>query len=445
MELQAQKARSRNAAAVENDDWVELKPEAKDFDFVCYDTLQAEVIITKYRRVKTKGKTLYQLVFDRTPFYAACGGQAGDRGELICGTEHLAVIDTIKENNLPIHIVEQLPADPTADFVAVVDRPLRLGSARNHSATHLLHQALRTVLGNHVEQKGSQVTPEGLRFDFSHFQKMSDEELRRVEQLVNRAIRENYPLVENRNCTVDEAKSVGAMMLFGEKYGDKVRMVRFGESVELCGGTHVTATGCIGQFKIISESAISAGVRRIEAITGEAAERYVDLLVDSMREIQTIVRNPSVAQAVKAVVDENAELRHAVEQSRREKMLSLVESLSGEIGQMKSNNGVIVVARRIELPVEMIRDFAFRLKDSIPNLALVVGVAEGEKVNLAVALGSEVVVRGINAGETVRTASREIEGGGGGQPFFAMAGGKKPEGLDAAIAKAKSLIEDKLK
>ena len=274
-ELQKQKERSRNAAAVDTDDWVELFP-ISESKFVGYDSLEADVRISRYRRVKTKNKTYYQLVFDQTPFYGNSGGQVGDQGILESDGGTVRVTDTQKENNLTVHIVENLPEDITATFHAVVDKQLRDASANNHSATHLMHKALRTVLGTHVEQKGSLVTPEYLRFDFSHFQKVTDEQIREVERLVNHDIRANFPLEERRDCPIDEARTLGAMMLFGEKYGDRVRVVKYGDSVELCGGTHVSATGNIGLFKIVGESAISAGVRRIEAVTGVAAEQFVD-------------------------------------------------------------------------------------------------------------------------------------------------------------------------
>ena len=318
-ELQKQKERSRNAAAVDTDDWVELFP-IDESKFVGYDTLEADVRISRYRRVKTKNKTYYQLVFDQTPFYGNSGGQVGDKGVITANGETIRITDTQKENNLTVHLVDQLPQDVTATFHAVVDKELRAGSANNHTATHLLHKALRTVLGTHVEQKGSLVTPEYLRFDFSHFQKVTDEQIREVERLVNRDIRANYPLQERRDCPIEEARTLGAMMLFGEKYGERVRVVKYGDSVELCGGTHVSATGNIGFFKILGESAISAGVRRIEAVTGAFAEKYVYQLESLLKSVQNALNNPSVEQAVKRLIDENAEMSRQIEEKKQEQI-----------------------------------------------------------------------------------------------------------------------------
>ena len=433
VELQAQKARSRNAAAVENDDWVELVQGATT-EFVGYDNLSAEVKIVRYRRVTTKGKTLYQLVFDRTPFYANSGGQVGDKGTISADGKTLAVVDTIKENGLPIHIVSELPENVEATFVAVVDEESRLASARHHSVTHLMHKALRSILGSHVEQKGSLVCPEYLRFDFSHFQKVTDEELRQVEREVNRMIRANYALDENRECSIEEAQKAGAMMLFGEKYGDKVRMIRFGESVELCGGTHVSATGVIGQFKIVSESAISAGVRRIEAIAGSVAEEAGYKVEETLKEIQKTVGSPVLLQAIKKMMDDNAELRKEIEGFRAEK----AKLVAAEIGKLLGDKRV--VSKIVDMPVEMVKDAVYALRTANPDVAIVLGSREGGKPQLAVAVGDNLVKAGVKAGDVVRTAAKEMQGGGGGQPFYATAGGKNPEGLEKAIAVAEELI-----
>ena len=433
VELQAQKARSRNAAAQENDDWVELVAGATT-EFVGYDNLTAEVKIVRYRRVTTKGKTLYQLVFDRTPFYANSGGQVGDKGYIEADGKRFAILDTIKENGLPIHIVNELPESVEASFVAVVDEESRLASARHHSVTHLMHKALRDILGSHVEQKGSLVCPEYLRFDFSHFQKVTDEELRAVERAVNRMIRANYALDENRECSIEDAQKAGAMMLFGEKYGDKVRMIRFGESVELCGGTHVSATGVIGQFKIVAESAISAGVRRIEAIAGGVAEEEGYKTEEKLNEIQKTVGSPALLQAIRKMMEDNAELRKEIEGFRAEK----AKGVAAEIGKLIGEE--VVVSKVVEMPVDMLKDAIYALRTANPDVAIVLGSREGGKPMLAVAVGDNLVKAGVKAGDIVRGAAKEMQGGGGGQPFYATAGGKNPEGLERAIAVAEEMI-----
>ena len=439
VELQAQKARSRNAAVVENDDWVELQAGVSS-EFVGYDSLTAEVKIVRYRKVTTKGKTLYQLVFDRTPFYANSGGQVGDKGTIEAAGKVVAVVDTIKENGLPIHIVTELPEDVNATFVAVVNEESRLASARHHSVTHLMHKALRDVLGTHVEQKGSLVCPEYLRFDFSHFQKVTEEELREVERRVNRMIRANYALDERRDCTIEEAQAAGAMMLFGEKYGDKVRMIRFGESVELCGGTHVAATGQIGMFKIVAESAISAGVRRIEAVAGAVAEERLYAIEETLKEVQKSVGSPALLQAIKKMIDDNAELRKEIEGFRAEKAKALADGL----GKLIAESDKKVLSKVVDMPVDMVKDAVYALRTANPEVAIVLGSREGGKPMLAVAVGDALVAKGVKAGDIVRTAAKEMQGGGGGQPFYATAGGKNPEGLEKAIAVAEELILAKL-
>ncbi len=433
VELQAQKARSRNAAVVENDDWVELVAGATT-EFVGYDTLTSEVKIVRYRKVTTKGKTLYQLVFDRTPFYANSGGQVGDKGVIVADGKSLAVIDTIKENGLPIHIVAELPENVEAVFTAIVDEESRLASARHHSVTHLMHKALRDILGTHVEQKGSLVCPDYLRFDFSHFQKVSDEELREVERAVNRMIRADYPLDENRECSIEEAQKAGAMMLFGEKYGDKVRMVRFGDSVELCGGTHVAATGQIGHFRIVAESAISAGVRRIEAIAGAVADEAEYRMEELLKEVRKCVGSPALLQSLKKMIDDNAELRKQIEGFVAEK----AKTVAAEIGKLLGDKKV--VSKIIDMPVDQVKDAIYALRTSNPDVAIVLGSREGGKPMLAVAVGDNLVKAGVKAGDIVRTAAKEMQGGGGGQPFYATAGGKNPEGLEKAVATAEEMI-----
>ena len=435
-ELQKQKERSRNAAAVDTDDWVELFP-ISESKFVGYDSLEADVRISRYRRVKTKNKTYYQLVFDQTPFYGNSGGQVGDQGILESDGGTVRVTDTQKENNLTVHIVENLPEDITATFHAVVDKQLRDASANNHSATHLMHKALRTVLGTHVEQKGSLVTPEYLRFDFSHFQKVTDEQIREVERLVNHDIRANFPLEERRDCPIDEARTLGAMMLFGEKYGDRVRVVKYGDSVELCGGTHVSATGNIGLFKIVGESAISAGVRRIEAVTGGAAEQFVYGLEDLLRAVQKHLNNPSIEQAVRRLIEENAEMSHQIEQVTQERIAALTQAFAKAVVE---EEGMHLIARQISANSDVIKGIAFGLRPMFADLVFVGGTTVGEKVSLTVMLGEEIVDQGINASQVIREAAKEINGGGGGQPFFATAGGKNADGLDNAILKAVELI-----
>ena len=435
-ELQKQKERSRNAAAVDTDDWVELFP-ISESKFVGYDSLEADVRISRYRRVKTKNKTYYQLVFDQTPFYGNSGGQVGDQGILESDGGTVRVTDTQKENNLTVHLVEKLPEDITATFHAVVDKQLRDASANNHSATHLMHKALRTVLGTHVEQKGSLVTPEYLRFDFSHFQKVTDEQIREVERLVNYDIRANFPLEERRDCPIDEARTLGAMMLFGEKYGDRVRVVKYGDSVELCGGTHVSATGNIGLFKIVGESAISAGVRRIEAVTGGAAEQFVYGLEDLLRAVQKHLNNPSIEQAVRRLIEENAEMSHQIEQVTQERIAALTQAFAKAVVE---EDGMHLIARQISANSDVIKGIAFGLRPMFADLVFVGGTTVGEKVSLTVMLGEEIVAQGVNASQVIREAAKEINGGGGGQPFFATAGGKNADGLDNAILKAVELI-----
>lgn len=436
VELQRQKERSRNAAAVDTDDWVELLPIVES-RFVGYDTLESDVRISRYRRVKAKNKTYFQLVFDHTPFYGNSGGQTGDKGYIEAGGERITVTDTLKENNLTIHLVDRLPADLAADFHAVVDAGARAATAANHTATHLLHKALRRVLGTHVEQKGSLVCPDYLRFDFSHFQKVTDEQIREVERLVNADIRSDYALEERRDCPIDEARSMGAMMLFGEKYGERVRVIRYGESVELCGGTHVARTGNIGFFKILSESATSAGVRRIEAVTGERAEQIIYAAEDTMRDISDYLHNPQVLQAVKKMFESNEALSKEVETMRREQVAQWADKI---IASTPERRGVQLIATQTDRTPEFVRDLAYCLRARAPKLVLVQGSVNDGKPMLTVMLGEEITAQGVNAGAVVREAAKLMQGGGGGQAFFATAGGKNPDGLQAAIDKAVELI-----
>ncbi len=435
-ELQTQKERSRNAAAVDTDDWVELMP-LKESVFTGYDTLTDTVHIARYRRVTSKGRTSYQLVFDRTPFYGNSGGQIGDVGYIENANERIAVVATEKENGQIIQIVEQLPENPTAEFRAVVDAEKRQAAANNHTATHLLHEALRKVLGTHVEQKGSMVTPEMLRFDFSHFQKVTPAQLREVEQLVNRAVRADYPLEEKRGATKEEAAAAGAMMLFGEKYGDRVRMVRFGTSVELCGGTHTRATGTIGLFKILNESAISAGVRRIEAVTGEQAERILYAAEDTLTSLGEALHNSQVETAVRKMLESNDALSKEVESMRREQVAQWAEKIAAST---PVREGMQLIAMQTDRRADFIKDLAYNLRSRSPQLVFVVGTVSEGKPSLTVMLGEEITSRGVNAGAVVREAAKLMQGGGGGQAFFATAGGKNPDGLQAAIDKAVELI-----
>ncbi len=440
-ELAAQKARSRNAAAVDTDDWVELFPLPQS-EFTGYDTLTDEVKIARYRRVTSKGKTTYQLVFDKTPFYGNSGGQVGDTGTIESINEKIDIVATEKENGLIIHIVNQLPENPEATFTAKVNGEERQAAANNHSATHLMHEALREVLGLHVEQKGSLVTPQSLRFDFSHFQKVTPEELREVERRVNRKIRANYPLEENREATKEEAEAAGAMMLFGEKYGDKVRMVKFGSSVELCGGTHTSATGTIGMFKILSEGAISAGVRRIEAVTGQKAEEMLYAVEDTMSSLAEALHNSQVMVAVKKMIESNESLSKEVEEMRKEQIAQVADRF---FSNLQEQEGMQLVSAVMPRRADFVKDLAYNLRARAPKLVFVVGVVNDGKPNLTIMLGEEITAAGVNAGAVVREAAKLMQGGGGGQAFFATAGGKNPEGLKAAIDKAVELIAAQVK
>ena len=382
------------------------------------------------------------MVFDKTPFYGNSGGQVGDTGYIESANEKIEIVATEKENGLIIHIANQLPENLEAEFHAVVNPAKRQCSANNHTATHLLHAALRKVLGSHVEQKGSMVSPDSLRFDFSHFQKMTDEEIRAVEHEVNEKIRLNSPLDENREATQEEAQAAGAMMLFGEKYGDKVRMVRFGSSVELCGGTHTSATGNIGMFKIVSESAISAGVRRIEAVTGEKAEATIYAAQDLLASLGEMLGNSQLIPAIKRLVENNEALSKEVEAMQKEQLNAITEKI---VENTSEENGYFVVARQMNHSADFVKNLAYNLRARKSNLVLVVGSAAAGKATLTIMLGDDIVAKGVDAGAVVREAAKAIQGGGGGQKFFATAGGKNPDGLTVAIEKAKELILAALK
>ncbi len=442
-ELEAQKNRSRNASAVETDDWIEVNPAAESI-FVGYDhTSYKGVYIARYRRVTSKGKTHYQIVLDYTPFYGNMGGQVGDTGYLIDtkSGEKTMITDTQKENNLTVHIASSLPEDVKAEFEAVVNTDRRMASAANHTATHLMHHALREVLGTHVEQKGSLVTPDYLRFDFSHFQKVTDQELRQVEHKVNAAIRANFILEENRHCTMDQAKDMGAMMLFGEKYGDTVRVVKYGHSVELCGGLHVPATGNIGLFRITSEGSSAAGIRRIEAVTAAAAEELCYHHDDVLKELANALGTNQFVTAIKKMSEESAEMAKQMGQIRQARDRYLVEELmeqSEPIGDYR------VVSKRLDIVPDSIKSVAFELRNRIGDMAAVFGSHFGGKPSLTVALSDSAVALGLNAGAIVREAAKHIQGGGGGQPHYATAGGKNSEGIEAAMNAALDIIKAKL-
>lgn len=437
-EMAAQKERSRSAAAVNLDDWVELIADDTQ-EFVGYDYLETEVQITRYRRVSTKGKTLFQLVFNITPFYGEGGGQIGDQGELVSPSETLPILDTQKENGLIVHITNRLPEDLTQTFTARVNAQRRTAIANNHTTTHLLHHALREVLGTHVEQKGSFVSDEYLRFDFSHFQKVTDAELEKVAALVNRQIMANYPLEERRGVPIAEAKKMGAMAIFGEKYGDLVRVVKFGESVELCGGTHACATGQIGFFLVLAESSVSAGVRRIEAVTAVKAEEYVMNHFRMMKEMENMFKsNRSLLENIKGMLDENESLRKDVERFENEGLQIAKKALKNNCRTVRD---ICYISQVVNMSPAKAKDLAFQLKGECPNLILVLGGVFNGKPYLTVMINENLVKEyDLHAGQIVKDAAQEMKGGGGGQPFFATAGGSNPDGVEKAIARAEKLI-----
>jgi alanyl-tRNA synthetase len=437
-ELQKQKDRSRAATAIETDDWVQVHPET-EIRFVGYDQLTAQVKILKYRKVSQKQKSFYQLVLNNTPFYPEGGGQVGDTGFIESNGIKTTVFDTKKENNLIIHLSETLPSDPTSTFSAVVNGENRQASASNHSATHLLHHALRTVLGTHVEQKGSLVNPSYLRFDFSHFSKVTDEELAQVEALVIQAIRQNNALDEQRSVPMETAKEMGAMALFGEKYGDAVRVIKFGDSVELCGGTHVSSTGKIGMFKIITETAVAAGIRRIEAITSTAAEHYFVEKAERLDQISLALKNPKdVVKAVEDLQAKNVNLQREIEVLQKERAMNVKGELKGKIQQI---GDVHFLGEILSLDGGSIKDILFQLKGETENFLGVLGGNEGETCTLSIIVSDSIIAaKGFNASAMIREAAKHIQGGGGGQPFFATAGGKNPSGLQAALDEIRSKL-----
>ncbi len=437
VEMQKQKERARNAAQVENSDWVILREGEQQF--VGYDYSEYSCHILRYRKVTQKKNTFYELVLDQTPFYGEMGGQVGDQGVLAGENETVEIIDTKRENNQSIHIVSELPKDPSAEFMACVDTDKRSASAANHTATHLLDYALKQVLGDHVEQKGSYVSADTLRFDFSHYQKVTDEELRQVERIVNQMIREDIPLDEHRNMPLDEAREMGAIALFGEKYGDKVRVVRFGPSCEFCGGIHAQSTGRIGMFKIVSEASVAAGIRRIEAITGKNCEEAIYVMEDTMRALKAMFNNAKDLRGVIAkYIEEHASMKKDIERFEAQAIERAKQNL---VERAENIEGVRVVKTILPLEAAAAKDLAFKVREALPeNLLCVIGSTAGQKPLLTVMLSDDLVRdRGLNAGQMVREAARLIQGGGGGQPHFASAGGKNLEGIGAAVDKVVAL------
>ena len=438
-EMKKQKERARNAAVVENGDWEVLQE--GDQNFVGYDYTEYECHILRYRKVTQKKNTFYELVLDNTPFYGEMGGQVGDKGVLVSEDETIEIIDTKRENNQSIHIVKQLPKNISADFMACVDIDSREGSAANHTATHLLDYCLKQVLGEHVEQKGSYVDKDTLRFDFSHFQKVTDEELRKVERMVNEMIRADYPLDEHRDTPIEEAKELGAIALFGEKYGDKVRVVRFGPSAEFCGGIHAKSTGKIGFFKIISESSVAAGIRRIEALTGKASEEAIYGLQDTIVALKGLFNNAKDLEGViRKYIDEHDALKKDVEKFQAQAVERAKEKL---VANAKVVNGVNVVTAVLPMEPAAAKDLVFKIREALPeNLVCVVGSVSNDKPMLSVMFSDDMVKdHNLNAGKMIREAAKLIQGGGGGQPHYAQAGGKNKDGLSAAVDKVVELAQ----
>ena len=440
-ELQKQKDRSRAASQVSAGDWEVLREDSSE-GFIGYDNLAADVTITRYRKVDSKKDgELYQLVFDKTPFYPEGGGQVGDKGYLeVPNGDVVYIIDTKKENNLIIHYAKNLPKHIEGTLKAVVDSKQRSRSASNHTATHLMHQALRTILGTHVEQKGSMVHSGSLRFDFSHFAKVSAEELKEVEDFVNARIQEQLPLEEQRDISYDQAVAEGAIALFGEKYGDTVRAIRFGESMELCGGTHVKNTGNIWHFKILSESAIAAGIRRIEAITNDAAKEYFTVQSEAYNTIKSVLKNVSdPVKAITSLQEENNHLKKQIEALLKDKAKNLKGELKSEFQEI---NGINFLAKKVDLDAAGIKDLSFEIGGEIDNAFIIFGAEQNEKALLSCYISKSLVEeRKINAGQVVRELGKYIQGGGGGQPFFATAGGKNPKGIEEALDNAKQYLK----
>ncbi len=436
--LQKQKERSRNATKVVSDDWVEIIPDFNSVEFDGYDTLTEQVNIVKYRHIETKGKSLYQIVLNKTPFYAEMGGQVGDSGWLENENEKISIIDTKKENNLIVHISQQLPQNVHQTFVAKVDKKRRENIERNHTATHLLHFALRKVLGSYVEQKGSYVDNKRLRFDFSCPSKLTFEQIKQTEQMVNTMIREDLPADDHRNVPIEEAKKMGAMALFGEKYGNEVRVIRFGESIELCGGTHIKSTGRIGMFKIVGESAIAAGIRRIEAVTGEEFENYIYLLQDNFQKIKSFFEaSPNLINSIKKTIEENNSLKKQVEDFAKQAVADIYTKLK----EKSENIGGINYFESIHpMNADAMKDLAYRFRGEFKDFCFAGVNVQEDKVMLTLMLSDSLVERGLDAGKIIREAAKFIKGGGGGQKFYATAGGKDQEGITQALQYIKDQI-----
>jgi alanyl-tRNA synthetase len=438
-EMQKQKDRSRAAAEQEISDWVIVMNDDHE-EFIGYDHLASKVRITQYRQITRKKKNFYQLVFNYTPFYAESGGQVGDQGYLEQDGQKIAVVDTQKENNLIIHVTESLPRQIDQEILAQVSPNKRKSTMRNHTATHLLHHCLRQILGEHVEQKGSLVTPDHFRFDFSHYEKLTPEILLEIETCVNRLIRENISLDERREVPMPEAREMGAVALFGEKYGDLVRVIKFGDSVELCGGTHVKSTGEIGFFKITSEGSIAAGIRRIEALTGEKSESYIQNQLALLNSITELFKNTSdIADSIRKISEENSSLKKEIEKVQKLKVKQVKSEL---ISQAIEINGVRVIKSIVEFPdAGAVKDLLFQIRGEMDNTVAIVGIIVNGKPNLSIMITDDLVSsNSLDAGKIVREAAKKMQGGGGGQAFFASAGGKNPNGLQDAIDEAYNLI-----
>lgn len=447
VEMQNQKSRSKTAAKQSLEDWVVVLEQKQHSAFVGYDEMQSSSKIIRYREVKRKDDVVYQLILDKTPFYAESGGQVGDKGVLSSENETIPIFDTKKENDLIIHFTKKLPKDPTATFTASIDQKRRTATQRNHSATHLLHAALRQVLGDHVQQRGSLVNDEVLRFDFSHFPKMTNEEIKAVEEIANQKILENVQLDEQRSVPIEEAKKMGAMALFGEKYGDLVRVITFDKnfSVELCGGTHVAATGSIGLLKIVAESSVAAGVRRIEALTGDAARQYLQREVQLLDEVRTLLKHPKdVIKSVASLIEEKSQLQKNIEEINLEKAKSVKQDLKADV---RAVNGANVILKKVTVPNgDALKQLSFELKQEIDNLVLILAADVDQKPLLSVMFADTILNKhDLNASEMVRLMAKEIQGGGGGQPFYATAGGKNLAGLDKSLEIAKQYLKEKAK